>query len=182
MQEENLTARKNSIVFAILTLLLHIIACFMFGFFFRLRAQDTQGTFAPLFMAFSHAMLVVIGTQPLTQDLVCCSPIWGRWYGRGWASTSSSLLSPSSYILCSIVSGQRPPSTIKQMIFWSSKTQIKLMICSSLTSLREKSTWRPWLEVSVAPSRWWLPTHQSLEGQAISKPWLLACLAQLATS
>ena len=75
MQEENLTARKNSIVFAILTLLLHIIACFMFGFFFRLRAQDTQGTFAPLFMAFSHAMLVVIGTQSLTQDLVCCSPI-----------------------------------------------------------------------------------------------------------
>ena len=62
MQEENQTAKRNSLIFAILTLLLHVIACFMFGFFFRLRGQDTDITFAPLFVAFSHGMLVVVGT------------------------------------------------------------------------------------------------------------------------
>lgn len=35
--------RRNAIIFGVLTLIIHIIACFMFGFFFKLPAQSTAG-------------------------------------------------------------------------------------------------------------------------------------------
>jgi hypothetical protein len=39
----NTGIRRNGIIFAVLTLIIHVLACFMFGFFFRLPAQTTQG-------------------------------------------------------------------------------------------------------------------------------------------
>ena len=62
MATENEGVRRNSKIFGILTIMLHIIACFMYGFYFKLPTESTSATFEPLFLLFCHAVLVVVGT------------------------------------------------------------------------------------------------------------------------
>jgi hypothetical protein len=68
----------------------------MFGFFFRLgsNADNTNSDFYPIFIAFAHGMLVLIGTLPLTQASDCSSPTSAGCFGQAWASPSSSPHSP----------------------------------------------------------------------------------------
>lgn len=65
-QYQNQGVRRNALIFAVLTLIIHIIACFMFGFFFKLPAQATNGEFYPIFIVFAHGMFVIVGTFHLT--------------------------------------------------------------------------------------------------------------------
>lgn len=53
--------RRNNLIFAILTVILHIIACFMYGFFIVVPSQLTNGSFVPIFIVFAHGLLVVVG-------------------------------------------------------------------------------------------------------------------------
>ena len=55
-------------MFAILATITHIIACFVFGFFFVVPASNSvtdgtvdSGIFSPIFNAFAHGMLVIVG-------------------------------------------------------------------------------------------------------------------------
>lgn len=64
---DNPAIKRNSLIFAILTFITHILACFMFGFFFKIPAHNfvnnTIGAedFAPIFSAFAHGILVLGG-------------------------------------------------------------------------------------------------------------------------
>ena len=65
---DNPVIRRNSLIFAILAFITHVLACFMFGFFFKVPAHNfTNNTigaedFAPIFSAFAHGILVIGGT------------------------------------------------------------------------------------------------------------------------
>ena len=64
---DNPVIRRNSLIFAILTFITHVLACFMFGFFFKVPSHNfpnnTIGAedFAPIFSAFAHGILVIGG-------------------------------------------------------------------------------------------------------------------------
>lgn len=61
---------RNAIIFAVLTLILHTIACFMYGFFFKLTPDSSnQGRFYPVFIAFAHGFLVLVGNSYTSKDL-----------------------------------------------------------------------------------------------------------------
>ena len=74
MQNLNPRLKRNSVCFGVFTLIIHIVACVMFGVYFRLPGQTTLANFTPLFITFCHGMLVVVGKCPLMQGLGFCSP------------------------------------------------------------------------------------------------------------
>ncbi len=64
--QENTGIRRNALIFAVLTVIIHVLACFMFGFFFRLPAQSSSGQFYPLFITFAYGAFIIVGNPRLT--------------------------------------------------------------------------------------------------------------------
>lgn len=66
--ERNDSIQRNGLLFSILSLVTHVLTCFMFGFFFYVPAQTSvvantveSNIITPIFNTFAHAMLVIVG-------------------------------------------------------------------------------------------------------------------------